>query len=204
MSGKEVKSNKTTEYGNLIGTIVKRADACKKIKATEEEIKSLVTKLMKYIDYFNTVKPYNTTLFDFMPLNEVKVLPEFVPFIFPKSVRLIPGNIQSSDLLVRPDVAVYNYDYQDYLNTMVKWRNLFKKDISDAVNLESLKTDKSFADVLAKAGYVGEDGNIVVRFDSTPFIPVPLAGTLSSMFEDGYLNSDSSEVTEYYFRTVVF
>ena len=203
MNGKEV--TKTTKYRkDLLDVIVKRAEACKKIKAEEKDIQNLAEKLMNYVDYFNTIEPYKTTIFDFMSLNEVKVLPEFAPFVYPKSVRLIPGNIQSKDLLVRDKSVTIKADYQDYINTMIKWRNLFKKDISDAVSLESLKSDKSFADIMAKAGYVDEDGTIVVRFDSTPFIPVPIVGTLSQMFEDGYLNSDYHDVTDYYFKTVIF
>lgn len=208
MNGKEeeVKQvSKTIEYRkNLIEVITGRAEACKKIKSEKPEIQKLVEKLMNYVDYFNTIEPYKTTIFDFMSLNEVKVLPEFAPFVNPKSVRLIPGNIQSVDLLVRAVSPIKKPDYQDYLNTMIKWRNLFKKDISDTVTLESLKSDKSFADIMARAGYVGEGDVIMVRFDSTPFIPIPIAGSLASMFEDGYLNSNYKDVTDYYFKTVIF
>lgn len=207
MQNKEENKVTKTYRDSVVDTMLKRAEACKKIKSDEKEIKGLVTKLFNYIDYFNRIEPYKTILFDFMPLSEIKILPEFAPFVYPKSVRLIPGNIQSTDLLVRPNsngVSDSNADYQDYLNTMIKWRNLFKKDISDAISLESLKTEKSFSDILNRAGYCDEDGKIYVRFDSTPFIPIPIIGELDRFFEDGYLNSDYLDVVSYYLKTLLF
>lgn len=159
--------------------IIDRAEVCKKIKA--DDIAKTVELIFEYIRYFNSIQEFDNHVFDYKTFDMVTVPNEFADFIIPKSVKLEPGVRQSTDVLVREARdKEFSGSLEGWVDLIVRWRQYFKKDIlSDVTSLASIKVDKSITDVLNKSRFLAKEGKEVVeyvRYDSTPFIPITLAG----------------------------
>lgn len=190
--------------------ITERADVCKKVRRTRDEIAKLVDQILKYIDYFNSIEEFDSYVFDYQDMNNVMIPNEFADFIIPRSVKFVPGLRQSTDVLVRAErPKKIDFTLSKWVDLCVEWRSLFKKDFrSDVVTLASLKVDKSIADVLPKACFEGEDetGQISTwaRYETSPYVPIMLDTWLMSLYRADYYNADKEQILRDYLSTVMY
>lgn len=182
-----------------------RALACKKIKASDAEIRDTIKSIINYIRYFNSLAEFDSTIFDMKSFDQVMIPNEFSCFIIPKTVKYMPGLRQSVDLVVRDDVKLGNKTFAKWIDLCHKWRGFFKKDaMADVTALSSLRVDKALADVIDKGGFIhGKDS--YVRYNSSPFIPIILQPDVWKIaFRDDYFNSDCGSIIEDYLTTIFF
>lgn len=203
----------------VIDLITNRAYACKKIRYDLNQIKAMVTEIVNYIDYFNTINEFDSYVFDYQAMDIVMIPNEFVPFIYPRTVKYIPGLRQSTDLLYRQGLPMnFTPVFSEWVDLCVTWRGLFKKDFnSDVSSLASIKVDKALTDVLDKAVYfdmVEEDGTYSIvndednmgelRYETSPYIPIPLIPITADLYRNDYYNSDFEKIVRDYLSTVTF
>lgn len=184
-----------------------RALACKRIRVDETNVKSTVAKIMKAINYFNSLKEHDAVAFETsMPLNQIKVLNEFSCLVKPASVRLDPNDRRTNNLLTLEN-SVMPFGYNEYLDACITWRGYFKKDISDnIITLDTLRIHKSLMDTLSNVALPseGEPAVYKVRYDGSPFIPIYLNDLALGLFRKDYFNASDDDVIDDYFATLTF
>lgn len=204
----------------IFNLVEARALSSKKIRVDVNELKRNIGIILANIAEFNTLGDFDTTVYEnFMSLNDVLVLNEFVPFVIPTSVRYFSGDQKASDLLVRWTVDEvlkdFNLDktsinYNSFLNAQIYFRGVFKDNISSNVSpLASLKVTKSLSDVINIAAFIvktedkeGNDFEILTKYENEPFVPVILNSNAFSLFRNDYVNADYEVIITDYFNRV--
>jgi len=190
--------------------VVSRADASRKMRLDpKKDISPVVDGLFKYVDYFNSIQEFDSYVFNYNRFDEVMVPNEFIDFVYPKSVKYVPGLRQSTDMLIRTEVPKGStFTMEEWIDYCTKWRSFFKKDFrTDVTSLATLKVDKSLADVLAKAVYTVDTDKGVdtfVRYEGSPFVPIPLELITMGLYRDDYYNARYDEIVRDYLSTQIY
>lgn len=190
-------------------------------KPEDNEVRELIDAIFGYIVNFNSLDE-DTTIINNHPLGDWPILNEFKDLILPNSVRWKAGDKAYNDVLVRvthkdyvdvekgihKKVDVSQLDYLDYLDKLSQFRSLFKKDASsDYVSLESLRVDKSIADVIDYVIVEDEDSKRC-HYDTTPFVPVIKLkldnSVYSALFKTWYYSADVDEVADVFISKLFF
>jgi hypothetical protein len=194
------------EEGRIYELLVNRIEASKRIRVDSAIVKETVAKLLQYINVFNAMDEYQDRVLD-ANLDTIKVIGELAPFIEPSSVRLDPNDVKTSNLLVEwEEVDASDMSVNEFHDLEAEFRKWFKKDASENVEtLDHLRVAKSFNDVLPRMAIELEGGEWWTKFDSAPFIPVPLdASKVGGLFRDMYFSATVEDMIEEYFKPLVF
>lgn len=189
--------------------IVDRADVCASRPIKREEIDNCVKQIIKYLRYFNSIQEFDNMVFDFKDFSLVMIPNEFTDFIIPKSVKLVPGMRQSTDVLVR-DVSTNSdkLSLSEWNDLIIQWRGFFRKDITGNVtSLATIKVDKTLVDVLDKAFFICEDGKSrseLVRYMDKPFVPIQLESWVVQLYRYDYYNAEPLTVVRDLLSTSLF
>lgn len=210
-------------WKKVLDLVKARALSSKKIRVDEKELERNIQIILTNILYFNKLSDFDSTVYsNYMNLKDVVILNEFIPFVIPTSVRYFNGDQKSMDLLVRDSVDIFfNEDgkgsvplslvlnYNTFLNAQIYFRGIFKENISSNITtLDSLKVTKSLSDVINIAAFISgtkdEEGNdeILVKYESEPFIPVILNLSAFNLFRNDYVNADIEVILIDYFNRV--
>lgn len=190
----------------------KMATVNRRISTGEKEIPHLIKDILTDIDYFNSFDEFHHSLEDnaHTLFENVPILNEFKDFITPRSVRLEPGNLRTTDLLVRPKAPEkmyewrgkynkgsqkiepeefeYEFNLAKYMINIADFRHYYKKDAnSDTTSLENLKRHVSLTEALDSI-YILSEGVKYVKSGIESCIPYKIVN-LSALFEDGYFDS---------------
>lgn len=163
----------------------KLANAVAGQKKISRDGKTDVQEILNFIEWVNSQDQETVCLPNGRSFSDVIILDEFKDLIYPASVRYEANSRIWAQLLVRKPCE-FVPDYSKYLNACAAFRGLFKKDLSNGyVTLESLRVISNLSDVMDKASFSGK-----VHYVDKPFYPIPLAPSLTSLFDnDIYLNS---------------
>jgi hypothetical protein len=158
--------------------------------------------MYEFISYFNSLDEYDNSVFNNIPLQDVKVLNEFADFITPSAVRFDTADLRSKNLVITEIVKDAHYDYGEYINLCDIIRGLFKKDAtSDVSSLADLKKSQSLTSVIDRASNM-IDGTHLVNYGTQMYYPIRLKD-ISTLYENRHFNANESDlVSDYlaYFR----
>lgn len=194
------------EEDKIYQLLVNRILASTKIRVNSDIVKETVAKLLKYINVFNAMDEYQDRVLD-ANLDTIKVIGELAPFIEPSSVRLDPNDVKTSNLLVEWEkIDDSDMSVNEFHDLEAEFRKWFKKDASENVEtLDHLRVAKSFNDVLPRMAIDLGVGDWWTRFDSAPFIPIPLdASKVGGLFRSMYFSALVVDMIEEYFKPLVF
>jgi hypothetical protein len=194
------KSPSIFDYEDVFG---KRALNQRRISVKDEDVKNLVHTIFCYIHYFNSLAE-DTRMIDSREISEWPILNEFKDFIMPNSVRYESGNRQFADVLVRNTEPIEGFkpNYTNYLDTLSRFRGIFKKDASDnRVMLDSLRVDRSFEEIRSIAGNAVKLNK--VHYINDPFVPVPV-NCMAVLTHDYYWNAEAIAVVSDYISKLFF
>jgi hypothetical protein len=185
------------ERNAVINYLVEIINSKKKIK--DNNVDKYVNVVMNYIEFFNSLDEFKTSI-DGRVFSDVMILNEFAPWILPRSVRFDPSNISTKDLLVRPVIDDFKFNYEEYVLACNNIRRCFKSDISGNVtNLDSLRIHKSLNDVMPyitiEMKDVPHDDEFPVygvRYMNTSFIPIEVDSSLECLFRNDYFNAEAN------------
>jgi hypothetical protein len=178
-----------------------------KVRTDEKDVKDTVKKLFEYIVYFNTMVEFQDRILN-VNVSQISLIKEIAGFVIPESVRLIPADRRTADLLVRAklgDIDVSNFNINEFYDLQAHFRKYFRKDLAqDMVNLKDIKVPKSFNDIMQHMA-VSVDGVLCVRYDGEPYIPIELdANAVQLLFRKDYWNADADDIIADYLAPVVF
>lgn len=174
------------------------------VRIVNNEHKEYINTILKYIDYFNSLGEFETRVLD-RNLDEIIILNEFKDLIIPRSVRYNPSDLRTKDLLKRSGKpnGYSKLNYSEFIFAQINFRRLFKKDISSNITtLASIKVNKSLTEVMPYVGKVttsnGGIKEFVVKYDSAPFIPLFINGSVLDVFEENYWNASIKDAIRNY------
>jgi hypothetical protein len=190
--------------------VVARAISSAKIRVDEGKINTIVNEIFEYLKLFNTLDEFSSRYLG-RDLDKIEIVQELSIFVIPSSVRLIPSDRKTLDVLVKEEDTSFeeSASYADFIDWQIKWRNLFKKDItSNMVSLGSLKVPKSLAEVLPIAAFdfIEEEGySCLVRSTDQPYMPILLRSEMvGPLFRSDYLNASALEVIDDYLAPMIY
>lgn len=182
----------------LVVDSTKRSNAVKlgsttKGKVDGNNINSVISALIPYYKLFNSLGRKTTWIEEMKcSTDEVNILNEFAPFIYPSAVLFNPSSDNAIDLLKRDeydDELVYSLeDFEMLQNHVRRWFNRSGRE--NVVTLSSLRTDKSLADVLPRV--IVKDR---VSYSGTPFVPLNLVD--EGRFMENFFNHYEYSVSAY-------
>lgn len=163
----------------------KRVYLCKRITLSKDakmdlsETERIIHRLFDYIHFFNSqyVKD-GVSILGGKSWNEIPVCNEFKDFILPNSVRYDPADRAWTDLISKreeiKEADISKLSYQDYIETLIVYKSLFKDSITNNVSyLSDVKKDVSLSDVISRS--IRDDKCI---FNNTPFVPIEINGVV--------------------------
>lgn len=183
----------------------RKSEKNRKISAKAGEVKKAVDEIAEYITLFNSGDEFTVRFLD-RDMEDIPVLDEFKGIVLPKSVRYNPSDRRTRDLLVREEdeADVSKYSFSDYMRKLDNYRRYFKKDANSGyVMLSSLRTDKSYSEVMSNMAVVIND-ELLVRYDSSPFVPVQLDANAAALVELNYFNATAELVIQHQVASVTF
>lgn len=175
------------------------------IRIVNDEHKNYIGTILKYIEYFNSIGEFETRVLD-RNLDEIVILNEFKDLIIPRSVRYNPSDLRTKDLIKRVNKpnGYSKLNYSEFILAQVNFRRLFKKDInSNVTTLATIKVNKSLNEVMPYVCKLSSSSNggvkeYLVRYDSAPFIPLFINGSVLDVFEENYWNASIKDTIRNY------
>jgi hypothetical protein len=130
----------------LVQKLNERAEAQKRVSKYDRTSLEIIC---NFINYVNSLDEDTLRVFD-RDFDDIVIPTELKDLVLPKSVRLIPGDRRTEDILLRPEInSKPCASYAEYMNAVDQFRGYFKKDSkSDMVTLSSLRVDVSLVEVL--------------------------------------------------------
>lgn len=182
-----------------------RLEACAKVNlkpAVKDESNgdawNLISRIIDYINYFNTLPEHTTQVFG-IPLDKVTIINEFKDFLYPLAVRVDILDRRGKNLLSidrNPSDTVNTYNYAEFMNLQVKFRNYLRKDPNaDITTLASAMKQINLFDMISHASC----GSRCVP-SADVFYPIPLKPEVATtLFESDlyFIINDSSIINEF-------
>jgi hypothetical protein len=197
---------------NFLNVLVERTNACKKYRASQEEVKNTVSIVVDCMKAFNSLveDEVNFSKWD-RSFDNIPILNELSFYVAPASVRFNPLDRKSKDLLFKDgnsdslseeELNKFSYSYYDYINAITRFRGFFKKESNDnCSSLASLRKKMAFSDVLGKAS----NGMRVHYFSDVPFWPIEVnKDVLDLLFEDSYFNASVDDLKRDFMSNLTF
>lgn len=185
---------------DVVGLIVKKAMAQKRITKPEKEVEKIVSDLFDMIDFFNSM-PEDDFSALLRPIEDFKVPNEFKDFVMPDSIRFDQNTYACPDLMDRPEVRTLPYGYFAWNVLCDDWRSLFKKDCSnDMTPLSELKKKVVLNDIINK---VASKEHRCRSLDN-PYIPYYLNVDITGVVGSKYLNYNDNDMIEDYITNLKF
>lgn len=197
----------------IINEMTARVVSTKKINVRDPEgieknqvsyIKNVITGIFDYIELFNSIPEFTTTMSDGRRFEDIVVAKEWCQFIYPESVRYDPTDLKTNNLIIKLTGVDSVFNYNEWLNKQLTFRSWFRMDLSQATeNLANLRAPRSLSDVLPIARFVenhydfakiGEKNDL--RSIDEPYIPIPIDIRIKCMFRDDYLNMTSEQMVK--------
>lgn len=198
----QTKSRINNSNGGLvievaIDDLKKYLKSHRRINCPDSDIDKVVSKLCDYVRLFNSLGEFDTWCLD-TTLDKIPIPNEFVPFILPSSVRFVPSDRRTKDLLIRDNFnSNKDMSLSDLYDTISNLRRIEKKGSLDEItSLDSIHKPSSYNDVLDRV--FTKDNGFNVRYDSTPFVPLLLKDEATSLFEKTYFNTSFKVVLKHY------
>lgn len=180
-----------------------RLEACAKVKLqpakegeSNGEAWKLISDIIDYVNYFNALPEHSTQVFG-IPLDKVTIINEFKDFIYPSAVRVDILDRRGRNLLAldrNKTVHETTYNYAEFMNLQVKFRNYLRKDANtDVTPLATAMKPLNLFDVISKSSC----GCKCIP-SAEPFYPIPLKPEVATtLFEEGlYFIIDDSIIID--------
>lgn len=199
---KQVKATKgSVNNGSLVITkaeplLKKHYKARRRINCPDSLIEDTISTLCKYVRLFNSLGEHEEWCLG-TTLDNIKVPNELLPFLMPSSVRFVPSDRRTKDLLIRDKFKFPEASLDNFYDTISDFRRIEKKgSMEDLTSLDSIRKPSSYNDVLDRVFTVANGKN--VKYDVNPFVPLLLTDDATSLFERTYFNTSFDIVLKHF------
>lgn len=180
----------------LVQKLNERAEAQKRV--SKYDMTSLNV-ICNFINYVNSLDEDTLRVFD-RDFDDIVIPTELKDLVLPKSVRVIPGDRRTEDVLLRPETkSAVCTSYAEYINAVDQFRGYFKRDSkSDMTTLSSLRVDVSLVEILDRICL--DDRARVTNQGTYPIAVKPV----SQLLTDRFFSDSTNDVIQDWLVTVKF
>lgn len=186
-------------YSEIINKLTARANAQKKIRVSDDDVKEVLEGIFTYIQYFNSLDEYQTMVFN-RPMSEINIVKELSHFINPASVRIDSSDKGWRDLLLRDKelAGKTKLNLHEFYDYQMRFRGFFKRNFSDdLVNLSELRKHVNLVDVLSKVST-----NNKVWYNGNAYIPIKVSDDVFRMDRNIHFTVDADDVISDFISTL--